>query len=572
MNLRQYESAKFELAEILRAVSSSAQGVRDPNEAEVAEFFARLAEDRFNLVVAGRFSRGKTTLMNAILGMDRLPTGVLPLTSVVTRVVYGSRERLQIEFQSGGIEFEVPMETLAEYVTERGNPGNQRSIRTVTISLPAEILRRGFCFVDTPGLGSAIAANTRTTQEFLPQADAVILVSSYEGPLTEDELDLADLLARTNRRLFVVLNKADLAAAEVRREVDEYVRGRLQEVCGADLPRIFALSARDGLAAKLARDPAGIVTSGVGDFERALTSFLVDEKSSAFLRRMCDHLARLLDPIDARGDLSQLRARLSALSARIRSQPEGSSRHGTPRGSWSPRGKSEPGELAGVEPQAHEALSIRMDDCVICTRVVDALFDFLRQYQFDLVASRTERERLASAGGLCARHLWQYTSIASDRDLSVTLVPLAERVAEVLRATGSSPADMPGPSCVLCVVEKDAEARAVEDLVRQWGHRSAAVAGPEPVADPADPAEPSICLPHLRVLALESPSRLLAHALARRQSAAVERLAEDMQRYALKREGLRGGLASEEEEAAARRTVLFIAGHRTLAGPGRTGS
>jgi len=37
------------------------------------------AEDRFNLVVVGRLSRGKTSLMNAIMGTDRLPTGMVPL-------------------------------------------------------------------------------------------------------------------------------------------------------------------------------------------------------------------------------------------------------------------------------------------------------------------------------------------------------------------------------------------------------------------------------------------------------------------------------------------------------------
>jgi Dynamin family len=112
--------------------------------------FARLAEDRFNLVVAGRFSRGKTSLMNAILGTDRLPTGIVPLISVITSVAYGSRERVQIEWQRGGIPCEIRLEELSDYITERGNPGNTRGIRQARIELPVEVLRRGFYFIDTP--------------------------------------------------------------------------------------------------------------------------------------------------------------------------------------------------------------------------------------------------------------------------------------------------------------------------------------------------------------------------------------------------------------------------------------
>jgi hypothetical protein len=57
-------------------------------------FVSRLAEDRFTVVVAGRFNRGKSSLMYAVLGMDRLPTGIVPRASVITNVRYGTSERV----------------------------------------------------------------------------------------------------------------------------------------------------------------------------------------------------------------------------------------------------------------------------------------------------------------------------------------------------------------------------------------------------------------------------------------------------------------------------------------------
>src|SRR5690348_862009 len=56
----------------------------------------RVAEDRFNLVVLGEFKRGKSTLINALLRRNVLPTGVVPLTSVVTSIAAGDGDRLRI--------------------------------------------------------------------------------------------------------------------------------------------------------------------------------------------------------------------------------------------------------------------------------------------------------------------------------------------------------------------------------------------------------------------------------------------------------------------------------------------
>jgi type IV secretory pathway ATPase VirB11/archaellum biosynthesis ATPase len=92
MDLRAYEQAKFELADILRLGAAAVARNSDPRHERFREELTRLAQDRFNLVVAGRFSRSKTSLMNAILGTDRLPTGIVPLTSVIASVTYGSRE------------------------------------------------------------------------------------------------------------------------------------------------------------------------------------------------------------------------------------------------------------------------------------------------------------------------------------------------------------------------------------------------------------------------------------------------------------------------------------------------
>ena len=163
MDLKTYEQIKFELAELIRAGQFIAsEREQDPNKRYDTErpwraLLTRLAEDRFTVVVAGRFSRGKSSLMNAVLGMDRLPTGIVPLTSVITYVRYGTSERVLLNYEGTRLRGEATLQELPEYVTEKGNPGNAKRIESAEIRLPAEILRRGLFFVDTPGLGSAIS-------------------------------------------------------------------------------------------------------------------------------------------------------------------------------------------------------------------------------------------------------------------------------------------------------------------------------------------------------------------------------------------------------------------------------
>ncbi len=295
-HLRSYNKAKLEIAEIIRSTMDLARGRREPEAAgRGQQLLARLAEDRFNLAVVGKFNRGKSTLMNAVLGRECLPVGVLPQTSVITTVCHGSRERLLIRRKGWSLPQELPISDMWKYVSEKGNPANQEEVALAEVQLPDEILRQGFYFIDTPGVGSIITANTRTTEAFLPEADAVIFVTSFESPLGEDELDFLRAVQRHVRKIFVVVNKRDLVSREEQHEVLDFIRGRLEtELSGISL-ELFAISAREGLAGKLAGTRELLARSGLTEFEQALVRFLTREKAQEFLFRIADRAARLLD-------------------------------------------------------------------------------------------------------------------------------------------------------------------------------------------------------------------------------------------------------------------------------------
>ena len=72
--LRRYLKLRLDLAGVIRSVMELFRQAKDPREHQARFLLSRLAEDRFNLAVVGQFKRGKSSLMNAVIGMDRLPT------------------------------------------------------------------------------------------------------------------------------------------------------------------------------------------------------------------------------------------------------------------------------------------------------------------------------------------------------------------------------------------------------------------------------------------------------------------------------------------------------------------
>jgi ribosome biogenesis GTPase A len=216
---------------------------------------ARVAEDRFNLVVLGEFKRGKSTLINALLGRAVLPTGVIPLTSVVTAIGAGDRDRLVVSYVDGREE-ERPLTELSDYVTEGRNPGNHLGVELARVELDHELLLgAGLELVDTPGIGSIHSHNTAVAREFLPRVDAAICVLDAGQPLSEAEREwLREVADRVPRQL-IVINKIDHLDPGDRDVAVQFIGSALRDLLGDADNELFAVSARrrEGLSGLVQR-------------------------------------------------------------------------------------------------------------------------------------------------------------------------------------------------------------------------------------------------------------------------------------------------------------------------------
>ncbi|MHB8440386.1 MAG: dynamin family protein, partial [Acidimicrobiales bacterium] len=85
---------------------------------------ARTASSEFRIAVVGEFKRGKSTLLNALVGLDVLPTGVLPVTAVPIELAAGDGSAV-VTFDDGSRRG-ISLDELDLYTTESQNPGNRR--------------------------------------------------------------------------------------------------------------------------------------------------------------------------------------------------------------------------------------------------------------------------------------------------------------------------------------------------------------------------------------------------------------------------------------------------------------
>lgn len=266
---------------------------------KLEDLIEKLDAGRFHLAVLGQFKRGKSTLLNALLGEPLLPTSVVPLTAVPTFIRQGGSPKIRVTFgddrgdkEYAGGSVEERRAFLESFVTEQANPKNRLSVETVDVFSPSPLLAKGVILIDTPGIGSTYRHNTEATLNFLPQCDAALFLVSADPPMTEVEADfLREVRARVSR-LFFVLNKIDYLNEEERVVATEFLAKTLREQIGIEnVGPIFPVSARVGLEARLTDDAALWHQSGLGDLELHLIDFMVSEKTAAIrnaVRRRAD--------------------------------------------------------------------------------------------------------------------------------------------------------------------------------------------------------------------------------------------------------------------------------------------
>ncbi len=256
----------------------------------------------------GEFKAGKSTLLNAWLGSNLLPTGVRPTTSLPCLLRHGSKPSARIVYASGRDETVLP-ENLRRYVDEFGRESAQKTepqekagrkkaqeaqttetkdlfeVSHVEIFLPIPQLSEVW-FVDTPGLNSQFSAHNRYTETFAAKGDAFIWVLDATQLGRESEFSAFRRMVPPGKKVISVLNRIDEVNPE---EIPDLI-SEASRLLGISKEDVIPVSARDALQSKM--DP-GLAISGVNkfnDFSRLLNIELFEHawavKASSLKQRI----------------------------------------------------------------------------------------------------------------------------------------------------------------------------------------------------------------------------------------------------------------------------------------------
>ncbi len=310
----------------------------EASERHLAALRERLASDRLCVAFVAEFSRGKSELINAIffadtgrrvlpatpgrttmcpveLGYDAAMPPVLALLPIDTRLEAQSLADLRAK---PALWTRLPLDPsspdqLSQALTEvmRTKGVSQETARALgfwhddapqdnpplladglvevpawrhaSINYPHPLLKRGLVVLDTPGL-NAIGAEPELTLSLLPAAHAVVFICGADTGVTKSDLSVwRDHLGGQSMARYVVLNKIDaladplLPADVVLAQIEQQVKSTAATL-GVEPSRVFPLSARQALAARIAGDEAGLWNSRLPALEDALATQLLPRR------------------------------------------------------------------------------------------------------------------------------------------------------------------------------------------------------------------------------------------------------------------------------------------------------
>lgn len=99
-------------------------GVCEEDIRKIENLKTKIANRELVISVIGQFKRGKTSFINGVLKTAVLPVGIIPVTSVATRISYGE-ELAEVHLKTGQSQT-VALDQLVEYIAEQQNPNNRR--------------------------------------------------------------------------------------------------------------------------------------------------------------------------------------------------------------------------------------------------------------------------------------------------------------------------------------------------------------------------------------------------------------------------------------------------------------
>lgn len=307
--MSQSENSYVTYQNMLNDVNSSMEEVKkacaalklDARVSALDNMKQRLNSEDFSVGIMGEFRRGKSTVINALLGKEIVPADIVPTSATPNYIRWGASPYAEVHFKDGTSKT-VPVDDLSHYVTKI-NEEYAKTAETVSdavVYYPCQFCQNGVQIVDTPGLNDDERMNY-ISERVLSTLDAIIMVLVPDSPfsISEAEFVASKVMASDMGRIIFVLNKMDLIddeddrkrlINEIKKKIQSSVEDKMAKLFGEnskeyesakekmDNIRLYPISARNALKGRIKNDTQKLSESGIEDFEAALTKLLTQER------------------------------------------------------------------------------------------------------------------------------------------------------------------------------------------------------------------------------------------------------------------------------------------------------
>jgi GTPase SAR1 family protein len=306
-NIADFAQTRKDLLSLLSEASTAVRNVRTDlsmklvEDSTVESVTETLRKDHFVIAVVGVIKRGKSTLLNALLGTDQevLSTDVRPESARLCYLAYDEKPHAKIHKLQGEPE-EICLEDLKKYTSaydggflhrRNGEKVLVENTKFAEVYYPNKYLKDGVVIVDTPGVDDPDKSRSQVTEQFISNADAVIfMIDVVEGGLKESELRFLKtriINSRSSKGIIVVANKILALRRHQLPELDELLsdtQHKLENELGISVP-VYPIDAKAAFEARGDKGCELWQKSKFGNFLDGLERMLLDNKGKFMLQK-----------------------------------------------------------------------------------------------------------------------------------------------------------------------------------------------------------------------------------------------------------------------------------------------
>jgi GTPase SAR1 family protein len=252
----------------------TANKLQNENVSKYIRLFSNLDTKKLaEIVVVGEFSNGKSTLVNALMGLDILPSGIGAVTNNITTIKKGELNQLQCENFS---QKDINVNDIKSVIENQEN----HNLKEIKIEL-ANFPFKDYVIVDTPGINDQNRERELITYEYAPKCDAMIFVLDIARGFTKYESDFfSDLSETAKDKIFVVLNKYDAYEHIEHSKIYQMLKDQ-----GISENKAFIVSSKMALSSIQEKNHEMLKASGILSLRQELFQYVDNSQSKIVLKK-----------------------------------------------------------------------------------------------------------------------------------------------------------------------------------------------------------------------------------------------------------------------------------------------